>query len=109
MRVGDEDMRHRLAAHRRKEVLDMLRTVGTRIDHRDPILADDVAAGSLEGEGPGIVRDDPPDKGLSRTLSPGFTAKSVSKTSSSGIRAVRSAAGGHFLLEAPPLPSYRAF
>ena len=57
--VRDEDVRDGLAAHGRKQRLDMGRRVRARIDDRDLAAADDVAAGAGEGVGAGIVGDDP--------------------------------------------------
>src|ERR1051325_314350 len=58
MRVGDEDMRHRLAAHRIEQCRDMRRIVRARIDDRYLAASDDVADRAFEGERARVVRDD---------------------------------------------------
>ena len=63
MGVGDEDMRHRLAAHGVEQRRDMRVVQRARIDDGDAAAADDVAHRSLEGERPRIVAQDPPDAG----------------------------------------------
>ena len=50
VRVGDEDMRHRLAAHGAQHGIDVVLEVGTGIDDAHLAMADDVGAGALEGE-----------------------------------------------------------
>jgi hypothetical protein len=61
--VGDQDVRHRLAAHGAEERSHVRRVVGSGIDDGDPAAADDVAAGAREGDRPGIVGDDPAHQG----------------------------------------------
>jgi hypothetical protein len=58
MGMGDENMRHRLAAHGVKQRTDMRRIVGTRIDDRDVAAAEDIADGSLERERTRVVGHD---------------------------------------------------
>ena len=60
VRVGDEDVRDRFAAHRIENGFRMRRIVRSRIDHRDLASADDVAKRSREAERPGIVAENPP-------------------------------------------------
>ena len=60
--VGDEDVRHRLAAHGLEHGLDMILLIGARIDDRHLAVTDDVGAGALEGEGAGIAGDDAADQ-----------------------------------------------
>ena len=62
MGVGDQDVRHRLAAHGAQHGVDMVLLVGAGIDDRHLAVADDVGAGALEGEGTGIVGDDAADQ-----------------------------------------------
>src|SRR5262245_4762850 len=63
MRMGDEDVRHRLAAHRIKQRSDVLRVIGAGIDDGHAPTPDDVAHGALEGEGARIVAEQPADAG----------------------------------------------
>src|SRR5262245_5791054 len=60
MRMGDENMRHRLATHGVEQRTNMSRIVRTGIDDRDFPAAEDVAHGSLEGKWTGVVGHDPP-------------------------------------------------
>src|SRR6187399_2170427 len=60
MGVGDENMRHRLAAHGVEQRTDMRRIVGARIDDRDFPAAEEVAHGPLEGEWTRVVGHDSP-------------------------------------------------
>src|SRR6185312_11459669 len=62
MRVGDEDVRHRLGAERGEQRVDMRGDVGPGIDDGDPALPDDISAGALEGERARIARDDAADE-----------------------------------------------
>ena len=55
MGVGDEDVRHRLAAHRVEQRRDMGVVVGAGIEDRHLAAADDVADRALEGERARIV------------------------------------------------------
>src|SRR6185295_6445471 len=55
MGVGDENMRHRLAAYGVEQRTDMRRIIGTRIDDGDFSAAEDIAHGSLEGEWTRVV------------------------------------------------------
>ena len=63
MGMGDEDMRHGLAAHRIEQRRDMRLIERTRIDDGDRAAADDVAHRALERERPRIVAEDAPDAG----------------------------------------------
>ena len=58
--VGDEDMRHGLAAHSIEQRLGMGLVIGAGIDDRDLALAHDVADRAGEGEWARIVAEDPP-------------------------------------------------
>ena len=58
MGVGNENMRHRLVAHGRKQRGDMGGIARSGIDNCDAALADDIAERALEGERPRIVRHD---------------------------------------------------
>ena len=55
MSVGDEDVRHRLAAHRVEQRRDMGIVVGAGIEDRHLAATDDVADRALERERAGIV------------------------------------------------------
>ena len=66
MGVGDENMRHRLAAHGIEQRLGMRLVIGAGIDDRDVALAHDVADRAGEGERARIVAEHPPHAG------PGF-------------------------------------
>ena len=57
--MGDENMRHRLAAHGVEQRTDMRGIVGTGIDDRDVAAAEDVADGSLERERTRVIGHDP--------------------------------------------------
>ena len=59
MRVGDENMRHRLVAHGIEQRGDVDRIVGAGIDDGDLAAADDVGERALEGERPRIVGHHP--------------------------------------------------
>src|SRR4029078_5188869 len=59
--MGDENMRYRLAAHGVKQRTDMRRIVGTRINDRNFLAAEDIAHGPLEGEWTRVVGHDSPD------------------------------------------------
>ena len=59
MGVGDENMRHGLAAHGVEQRGDMRGIVGAGIDDGDLAAADDVADRALEGERPRIVGHHP--------------------------------------------------
>jgi len=61
MRMGDEDMGDLLVGEARYQRRDVLLQLGAGIDHRDLALADDIGTGALEGERPGVARDDPAD------------------------------------------------
>src|SRR5690349_6559963 len=61
--MGDEDVRDALARECAFQRRDMLAEIGSGIDHRDVLAADDVDAGALEGEGSRIVGDDAADQG----------------------------------------------
>ena len=63
MGVGDEDMRHGLAAHRVEQRRAVGGIVGTGIDDRDLAAADDVAHRALEGERARVVAQDAPHAG----------------------------------------------
>ena len=63
MGVGDEDVRHRLAAHGIEQRRDMRLVNRAGIDDGDAAFADDVADRALEGERPGIVAQDAADAG----------------------------------------------
>ena len=52
--VGDEDMGDLLAGEARQQRRDMLGKVGAGIDDRDLALADDIGAGALKVNGPGL-------------------------------------------------------
>ena len=58
--VGDQNMRHGFAAHGVQQRRGMDFIVGARIDDRDLALADDVTHRAREGEGAGIVAQNPP-------------------------------------------------
>ena len=58
--MGDQDMRHRLAAHGVQQRLGVRLVVRAGIDDRDLALADDVADRAGEGEGARIVAENPP-------------------------------------------------
>ena len=61
MRVGDHDMRHRLAPQRVEKRIAMRWDIRPRIDHGDLAVADDVAAGAREGERAAVAGNDPAD------------------------------------------------
>ena len=63
MGMGDQDMRHGLAAHRIQQRLGMRLVVGTGIDDRDLALAHDVTDRAGEGERARIVAQHPPHAG----------------------------------------------
>ena len=63
MGVGDDDVRHRLAAHRVEQRIDVLLVEGTGIDDGDLAAPDDVAQRPLEGERARIVDQDAPHAG----------------------------------------------
>ena len=58
VRMGDENMRDRFAAHRVEDRGDVRGVVRAGIEDRDLAAADDIADRALEGERPGIVGDD---------------------------------------------------
>src|SRR4051812_49195258 len=60
VRVSYKNMRDPLALEARQQRLDVLGEIGAGIDDRDLALADDIGAGALVSEGPGIARHDPP-------------------------------------------------
>src|SRR4030095_4203998 len=60
MGMGDENMRHRLAAHGVQQRFRMRLVVGTGIDDRDLPLAHDVADRAGEGERARIVAENAP-------------------------------------------------
>src|SRR5665213_2282305 len=61
MGVGDEDVRHGLAAHRVEQRVGMRLVVRTGFDDGDAATADDVAHRALVGERRRIVAEDAPD------------------------------------------------
>src|SRR5664279_5574790 len=61
--MGDEDVRHRLAAHGIEQCRRMGLVVGTGIDDRDLAAAYDVADRAGEGERARIVAENPPHAG----------------------------------------------
>src|SRR5215210_1628755 len=63
MRMSDENMRHRLAAHRVQQRRDMGIILRAGIDNGDAALPDDVAHRAFEGERTGIVAENPPHPG----------------------------------------------
>jgi len=63
MGVGDDDVRHRLAAHRIKQRGRVAFIAGARVDDRDLAAANDVAQRPLEGERAWIVGEDTPHAG----------------------------------------------
>ena len=63
MGVGDEDVRHRLAAHGIEQRRDMRVIQRPGIDDGDAAAADDVAHRALERERPRIVAQEAPDAG----------------------------------------------
>ena len=63
MGVGDDDVGHRLAAHRVEQRIDVLLVEGTGIDDGDLAAPDDVAQRPLEGERARIVDQDAPHAG----------------------------------------------
>ena len=63
MGVGDEDMRHRLVAHRVEQRADVTLVGRAGIDDGDLAAADDVAHRALEGERPRIIGHHAPDAG----------------------------------------------
>ena len=63
MGMGDQDMRHRLAAHGIQQRLGMRFIIRAGIDDRDLALAHDVADRAGEGERARIVAEDPPHAG----------------------------------------------
>lgn len=63
MRVRGEDVRDPLAFDRFLQRIEMRIDHGTRINHRNFTIADDVDARSQIGEGPRILRDHPSDAG----------------------------------------------
>ena len=60
MGVGDDDMGHRLAAHRVEQRIDVPLVERAGIDDRDLAAPDDVAQRPLEGERARIVDEDAP-------------------------------------------------
>ena len=58
MRVGDEDVRHGLAAHRIEQRRNMRFVERAGIDDRDLAMAEDVGDRALVGERPRIVAQD---------------------------------------------------
>ena len=58
MGVRDEDMRHRLAAHRVEQRRDMRLIERTGIDDRDPPAPDDIGHRAFEGERARVVAQD---------------------------------------------------
>ena len=75
MGVGDQDMRHGLAAHGIEQRCGMRLVVGTGIDDRDLALADDVAHRAGEGERARIVAEHPPHAGADFSTTPGLSGK----------------------------------
>ena len=63
MGVRDDDLGHRLPAHRVQQRIDVLRIERTGIDDRDLPAPDDVAQRPLEGERARIVDEDAPHAG----------------------------------------------
>ena len=63
MGVGDQDMRHGLAAHGIEQGCGMFLAVGTGIDDRDLAVAYDVAHRAGEGERARIVGENAPHAG----------------------------------------------
>src|ERR1700733_11401304 len=60
MGMGDEDVGHRLAAHRIEECCDMSVVIGPGIEDCDLAAADDVADRALEGEWARVIGCDRP-------------------------------------------------
>ena len=63
MRVGDKDVGYSFAANRLKQRRDMRGIVGTGIDNRHLVAADDVTNCAFEGEWARIVRGNRPHAG----------------------------------------------
>src|ERR1700751_4731984 len=72
MGMGDQDMRHRLAAHRIEQRLGMHFAIRTGIDDRDLALAYDVADCAGEGERARIVAQHAADTGAYFLDDPGL-------------------------------------
>ena len=62
MRVREQHPLHAVAHRRADDRLDVLRDIGTGIDHRDFVDADEVGVRARSGHQTGIVRDDAPDQ-----------------------------------------------
>ena len=86
MGVGDEDVRHGLAAHRIEHRLDVVLVLRTRIDDRDLAAPEDVAERALEGERPGIVGDDAAHARHDLLGAAGLEVEDLSKVMSSLMR-----------------------
>src|SRR5215472_19162474 len=61
VRLGDKNMRDLFAREAGEQSVDMVGEIGTRVDHRDLALPDNVCAGAPKGKGTGIARDDAAD------------------------------------------------
>src|SRR5207248_5805478 len=61
MGMGDQDMGDLLVGEARQQCRDVLRELGAGVDDRHLTFADDIGAGALERERPGVARDDTAD------------------------------------------------
>src|SRR5215469_1121683 len=79
VRMGDKNMRDLFAREAGEQSVDMVGEIGTRVDHRDLALPDNVCAGAPKGKGAGIARDDAADHRRDRLQPAVFEQKLATK------------------------------
>ena len=79
VRVGEQHPAHALLHRRADDGVDVALVVGTGIDHRDLVDADEVGVGARAGEGPRVGRDDAAHERRERAGHPGSEIGHVSR------------------------------